>query len=135
MLYLDSSALVKLVVTEDETLALRSWLAARPLRARVSSALSCVELVRSVAHHGPAYVARARELLDDAIGLIGLGRATLNTAAYLPPSVLRGLDAIHLGAAVRIGAGLTSFVAYDQRLLQAATDLGLPTESPTEEGA
>ena len=46
LLYLDSSALVKLVVREPETPALMEFLALWPFR--VSSALARVEVVRAV---------------------------------------------------------------------------------------
>jgi predicted nucleic acid-binding protein len=55
----------------------------------------------------------------------------LAEASKLDPRGLRSLDAIHLASALRLAnAGLDAFVGYDQRLLQAASDAGLPTASP-----
>ncbi len=52
-------------------------------------------------------------------------------AAAYPDPTLRSLDAIHLATGHAVfGARLTAFVAYDQRLLEAAGALGLPTTCP-----
>src|SRR5215218_8012878 len=59
--YLDSSALVKLVVAEAESDALTGHL--RKRANRVSCALARVEVVRAVASQGHAATARARRLL------------------------------------------------------------------------
>ena len=62
MVYLDSSALVKLVITEAESPALRRYLADEPERA--SCALARVEVLRAVRGHGSAALTRARRLLQ-----------------------------------------------------------------------
>ena len=62
VVYMDSSALVKLVVAEPYSEALMALLADRP--DRVSCALARVEVVRAVHPQGPAAVARAREVLE-----------------------------------------------------------------------
>jgi predicted nucleic acid-binding protein len=46
------------------------------------------------------------------------------------PATVRSLDAIHLGTALHSRPGLTSFVTYDKRLLDAARTAGLPVDSP-----
>ena len=53
-LYLDSSAIVKLVKAEPESAALRRYLRRRRENGRVTSALAQVEVVRAVAGGGPA---------------------------------------------------------------------------------
>src|SRR5262249_40095112 len=58
VVYLDSSALVKLVVAERESTALRRSLRTEPRRA--SCALARVEVVRAVRPHGGAAITRAR---------------------------------------------------------------------------
>jgi predicted nucleic acid-binding protein len=52
------------------------------------------------------------------------------TAAALADPQLRSLDAIHLATALLARSELEAFVTYDQRLLAAAGQLGLPTASP-----
>jgi predicted nucleic acid-binding protein len=126
--YLDTSAAVKLLMTERESAALRRWLSRRPERA--SAALLRVELVRVVRRSGlPRLIPEARRLLAG-VHLIRLEDALLDHAADLGPSDLRLLDSIHLAAAVSLGDDLAAVVSYDERLLAAAISLGLPTATP-----
>ena len=67
---------------------------------------------RGALHRSPAYaVAPARLDLDPRIRIL---------AQAVEPATVRSLDAIHLGTALQSRPGLTSFVTYDQRLLDAA---------------
>ena len=127
--YLDTSAAVKLLMTERESLALRRWLRRRPERA--SAALLRVELVRVVRRAGlPRLIPQARRLLAG-IHLIRLDDALLDRASDLDPTELRSLDSIHLAAAASLGDDLAAVVSYDDRLLAAATSLGLPIATPS----
>lgn len=126
--YLDSSAFVKLVVEEEESAALRRHLAEQGARF-VSSALLRTEAMRAVRHAEPEMVASMRVALRR-VDLVGLDDRILDAAAGLDPDVLRTLDAIHLATAMALGDDLTAIVSYDERMLQAARFLGLPTESP-----
>jgi uncharacterized protein len=127
--YLDTSAAVKLLMTERESPALRRWLRRRPERA--SAALLRVELVRVVRRAGfPRLIPEARKLLAG-IHLIRLDDALLDRAADLDPTELRSLDSIHLAAAASLGDDLAAVVSYDDRLLAAATSLGLPIATPS----
>jgi hypothetical protein len=56
---------------------------------------------------------------------------TLDAAAALEPPLLRTLDAIHLASALRFGRNLKAFVAYDDRLRDAAERAGLPAVRPS----
>lgn len=130
-LYLDSSALVKLVKREAESGALRSFLRRHRLDGRVTSALARVEVVRALSGGGPAAVAHARRQLAR-VDHINLDRDLLDEAVTLAPgSVLRSLDAIHLAAARSIGGDLRAVVTYDQRMTDAAVAVGLVVEAPT----
>ncbi len=128
MLYLDSSALVKLVVHEPESAALRDFLTTQGQRC-VTSALARVEVVRAVAEQGDPVLALAALVLSRC-DQVAVTVDLLDRAARLPPPALRSLDAIHLASASRLQPGLTSVVAYDRRLLTAADEFGLPTTSP-----
>jgi predicted nucleic acid-binding protein len=55
----------------------------------------------------------------------------LDTAGQLPGASLRSLDAIHLATAEDLSHVLTSFVAYDKRLAEAARSRGLATVAPS----
>lgn len=129
-LYLDSSALVKLVQREDESEALRRFLRRRRQDGRVTSALARVEVVRAVAAGGPAAIVHARRQLAR-VDQVGLDRELLDDAATLAPgSGLRCLDALHLASARLIGADLAAVITYDSRMDQAARELGLATDAP-----
>jgi predicted nucleic acid-binding protein len=125
--YLDSSALVKLVIAESESEALRRFLQDRPIR--VSCALARVEVLRAVARHGEDTSRRAGDVLDR-VRLLTLDDILLDAAADLPPHVLRSLDAIHLAAARSFGASLDVVVTYDKRMADAALALGLRCVAP-----
>jgi predicted nucleic acid-binding protein len=126
--YLDTSAVVKLLVRESESVALRRVLRQWPRRA--SSALLRVELLRVTKRAGqPRLTAQAHRQLG-AIHLVRLDDSVLNRAADLDPPTLRSLDAIHLAAAFELGGDLGVIITYDDRMLQGAAALGLPATSP-----
>ncbi|MFT4029490.1 MAG: type II toxin-antitoxin system VapC family toxin [Protaetiibacter sp.] len=125
--YLDSSALVKLVVREDETAALRAWLAGVPQCA--TSVLARTEVIRAVRRAAPELVEAAVEVCE-ALHLLAVPPAVFRDAAHLDPPELRSLDALHLAAARLLGDELSSFVSYDTRLLAAAERLGMPVAAP-----
>ncbi|MBX8686907.1 nucleic acid-binding protein [Mycobacterium vulneris] len=127
--YLDTSALVKLVVAEPESSALKRHLGALPGDGLFTAALARTELIRAVARNGARAIADARQLLDG-IDSVNLTRRLLDDAGTILPSGLRSLDAIHLAAAQRAGTALRAVVTYDLRMLSAAADLGMATASP-----
>lgn len=125
--YLDSSALVKLIVAEAESEALADHLRGHP--DRVSCALARVEVIRAVRGHGQPAVARARRLLER-ISLVALDDILLDEAAALSSASLRSLDAIHLAAAQALGVSLAEVITYDSRMAEAAGDAGLAVIAP-----
>ena len=126
--YLDSSAIVKLVVAEAESRALTDYLRDHP--SRVSCALARVEVIRAVRPHGAAAVGRAGQLLAR-ISLLRLDDVLLDAAAELEGTTLRSLDAIHLAAARAFGDELGEVVTYDRRMADAAHRFGLAVSAPT----
>ncbi len=127
MVYLDSSAIVKLVVHEAETRALRTFLRSRAERA--SCGLARAEVPRAVAVRGSAAVRRSRRVVAT-LDLVGLDDALLDAAGRLAGADLRSLDAIHVAAARELGEDLECLVTYDRRLASAARALGLVVDAP-----
>lgn len=129
LLYLDSSALVKLVAREPETPALLSLLEPRP--EVVSSALARVEVLRAVARAGRTSdtLARAEAVLSRVV-LVAMDGEILDGAASLQPAALRSLDAIHLATALILHPEADMFVSYDERLNAAAALAGLRVVTP-----
>lgn len=126
MLYLDASAIVKLVVREPETPAVVAAIAADP--EAVSSALAWTEVVRA-ARRARVRVARAEAVLER-IGLVPVDEGILRAAAELRPPALRTLDAIHLATALSLREDLAALVTYDARLAQAGAASGLQVLTP-----
>lgn len=125
--YLDSSALVKLVVAEAETPALRRYLARR--RPLVSSALARTEVIRALLPLGEVAVRRGLDVLTR-IDLARINDRVLTDAGALLPQELRSLDAIHLATARLFGHSLLRIVTYDERLAEAAVALGFAVVAP-----
>jgi len=129
MLYLDSSALVKLVVAEPESAALLNLLRTSPIR--VSSTLSLAEVPRALRRAGFSSGARrrARDVLAR-VNLVDVDRRVLSGAAALDPAELGTLDAIHLATALSIREDLLAVVTYDRRLTAAAQRAQLEVLAP-----
>jgi predicted nucleic acid-binding protein len=126
--YLDTSAFLKLVVAEAESVALRGFVQRWPLR--VSTALLRSEAVRALRRSGyDARVGDALRLLRT-MRLIRLDEPLLDRAAELEPRELRSLDAVHLAAALAVGSELGALVTYDQRLAEAARGRGFAVHAP-----
>jgi predicted nucleic acid-binding protein len=124
--YLDTSAFIKLVRSEPESVALRRALAGREL---LSSALLVVEARRAARRYGEIASRRARVGLST-ITLLPLDRPVLDAAADLNPAELRSLDALHLATALSIGEDLAYFYCYDIRLADAARAVGIDVAQP-----
>ena len=127
-MYADASALVKLVVDEPESAALRRFLdSARPRLA--TSELAIVEVLRAarLAAAGSDGVRRARQELD-ATDLVDVDRDLLETAVSWTSAQVRALDAIHLASALRLGA--RQMLVYDRRLAEVAHAAGLEVLTP-----
>jgi predicted nucleic acid-binding protein len=129
VIYLDSSALLKLLHEEPESAALADWLATRAGTPVTSSELAKVEVARACRRIDPAVLPEATALLAG-LDLIPLTGAVIDNAAGVGETTLSSLDAIHLSSALSIQAELSSFVAYDHRLAEAASAAGLELLAP-----
>lgn len=134
LVYIDSSAVVKLIQEEDETAALSTWIDTREPRAMLlSSRLLLTEMLRALAHVG------AKPDDVDAAEAAVVGRVTLihptvdlwSTAGRLLGLTLRSLDAVHLATASMLMPALQAVLTYDKRQAAAAGALGLSVESPS----
>lgn len=127
MIYIDTSALLKLVHPESESAPLRSWLADHP-DDLVSSALVRTETRRALLRNDPAALPNLPAVLS-VIAQIPVSEAILDSAAMLPDPMLRSLHAIHLASAQAIAA-VTALLAYDKRLVDASRLAGFTVVSP-----
>ena len=129
MIYLDSSALLKLLYDEAESAALADWLTARTGTPLVSSVLAKVEVARACRRINPATLREAAALLAG-LDLIPFSGTVIDQAADVGETMPRSLDAIHLASALSIQTELTAFIAYDHRLADAASTAGLELLAP-----
>lgn len=130
IIYLDTSAALKLVIAEPESQAVAEYLMF--VRREGHSVVSSMLLFTQI------HCAANRRLTSPApdtvngvlmsVELIDIERTDLTLAAAMPGR-LRSADAIHLAVALRVGAD--KIVAYDSELLIAATTAGLMVAAPT----
>ncbi|MBD0329378.1 MAG: type II toxin-antitoxin system VapC family toxin [Thermoleophilia bacterium] len=126
-MYGDSSALVKLVVDEPESVALEAYVHGRRA-ALVTSRIALVEVPRAVTIANPEARDEAWRLLESCL-LVDVGDRLLRRAAAVASPPVRTLDAIHLATAERVEAD--EVVTYDRRLAVAAAERGFAVASPS----
>jgi len=125
--YIDSSAIVKLAIAEEDSAALRRYVVQRRL---VSSAVARTEVGRALLPKGVRAVARGVDVLA-VIELVAVSRRVLEGAVEPLPVELRSLDAIHLATAQLLGDDLARLVTYDERMASAARSFGWTVLSPS----
>ncbi len=127
VVYLDASAIVKLIVAEPGSGELLALLA--DATSLATSVVAAVEVPRAIARYRPDSRAVAASVLDG-MTLIGFSSRQATEAATVRPLTLRSLDAIHLAAALNVRDELSAFVTYDRRLADAARLVDVPVLSP-----
>ena len=126
-LYADSSALLKRYVDEADSVRAVEMLASDSLL--VTARHTVIEVRRNLARllTGEDLTVARRDFQVDleAFAIVELDAATCELAATIAEQTgVRTLDALHLGAARRLGVGLT-FLTFDVRQAQAGRALGL----------
>jgi uncharacterized protein len=132
-LYLDTSAIVKLIAEEPESAELVDAVTDGRL---VSSELAIAEVpraLRRITAERPAgelvdLIARGDAVLAT-VALVAVGRDVLTLAGAFTLPTLRALDAIHLATSLLLD-DLGLFISYDAHQLRAAAEAGLAIASP-----
>lgn len=127
--YVDTSAVLKLLVEENHSRTLAAFYDEHARASWVSSALLRIEVIRAVTRVMPAILPDARGLLT-AFDYVSIDDEIVDAAMNEPDRMLRSLDAIHLATARVLGPDLTGLVTYDDRLATAAHDAGIPVTTP-----
>lgn len=127
MIYLDSCALIALVVERDPVEDLQVFIESHPETPLASSTIGFTETVRGAGRYGQ--YPRLMEELESMYGELTLTEQIRDIAATLPGN-LRTLDALHVATALSIEPYLTALVSFDRRLLKAAEEQGLPVAAP-----
>lgn len=133
-LYLDASALTKLVAPEPESTHLlavvdhgQRLVSSELVLAEVPRALRRMAAESRLDDLGAAV--RQLEALLAGFVVLTISRDVLRVAGRFPAPHLRALDAIHLAGALLVDE-LALFISYDRRQLVAAEGAGLATASP-----
>jgi predicted nucleic acid-binding protein len=127
IIYVDTSAALKLVVEEAESATVAAYLSAAASKGErlVASMLLYTELHCAARRRGlPTELVIS---VLSGINLADVARSDLLYAAALPGR-LRSSVAIHLAAAIRLQTD--ALIAYDGELVAAATEAGLTALSP-----
>lgn len=131
VLYVDTSALLKRVIVEPESSAVRALLRRTEAAGDLltTSSLAWLEIWRALRRAGltnvPAIIRRA----TSGIAEYPLAEPNLLHARGVGHDDLRTLDAIHLAAALDVGA--ETLLTYDKRLTDSANAAGLRVLAPT----
>lgn len=126
-LYVDTSALLKRYIDEDDSPACERLLTGDP--SWVTARHTWVEVLRHLGRllRGPERIRMRNPFRADwsRILVVELDATTCERAGDLAETLqVRTLDALHLAAAERAGAGGLPFLTYDGRQAQAARSLG-----------
>jgi uncharacterized protein len=130
VIYFDTSALMKLVVTEDETAPLEAWLDEHADLRWTTSDLTRVELLRGVMRRQPMALLQAQQLITRMIR-VPLSDSILLYASTCQPPLLRSLDAIHLASVIEFRNEIEWMIVYDKRLLEVANLNGIKVIAPS----
>lgn len=125
--YVDSSAIVKTIIKEPQSAALRRQL--RQFDSHVSSGLARTEVIRAVRRADIEALPRAYDALGK-ITFIEVNAVLLDAAGQIEPAAIRSLDAIHLAAARLVADSLDALFTYDTRMTEAAKSLGFAVLAP-----
>lgn len=124
--YADSSALLKLLIVEKESVDLSGFIDFTIK----SSVLTRVEVIRTLHKIAPEKIIDAQKILDG-IDLTPVNPAILNVAEYFPPSItLKSLDAIHIATVIFLDKSIEGVITYDKAMIKNARELGIKVASP-----
>ena len=124
--YIDSSALVKLLVQEEESAAMRSLLGNRFF----TSVLTRVEVSRALARSGlfPNQITRE---YSDLLNFLPFNEVLIESIEKLPlPKEVRSLDSIHIGSARLVSTLIQGVITYDKTMQKSLNQLGIAWLAP-----
>jgi predicted nucleic acid-binding protein len=124
--YIDSSAILKLILDESERKSLVKFLKSPSVTSRVSR----VEVKRTVNRLAPEHLELAFSELEK-LDYFPISTSVLNVAESFDQSItLRTLDAIQVATALYLGESIEGLISYDAQMLKNAKKLGLKVVSP-----
>jgi len=121
MIYLDTSAAVKVLIAEEQTQEMRELFAST--QSLVSSRLLELELATALQRRGGAE--SEASLVLSRVALFALDDGVL-AKALESRSGLRALDALHLATALQLEGTVDSMLSFDRELVERAQKAGIP---------
>ena len=126
MWFLDSSAILKLIVEEPESKTLRRFIP----EYKMASRLSRLEVLRNVHRIDPKKVSTARDKLDG-IFYVEINTPVLKNAEEIALAMeIKSLDAIQAGSALFLKDSIAGVISYDKNLNRALKLLGIKVYAP-----
>lgn len=129
MIYLDATAMMKLIDHAPESSALADYLHAHTDTRWFTCALARTDLLRATATLPAEATEHAHHILAG-LDTVALTDRLLDAAVALTPAPPRTTDALHIAAALSAGPRLRTLVTYDTDLARAATDHHIHTVHP-----
>ena len=124
--YIDSSAILKLLIFEKESTTLAQFLDV-PVK---TSAISRVEVIRSLNRISPEKIAEGQAALYR-FEMIPVSSSILSLAENFPAVItLKSLDAIHVATVVFLNKTIRGLITYDKAMIKNAKELGIKVVSP-----
>ncbi len=124
--YIDSSAIIKLIVAERESPHLKEYISENLL----TSEISRVEVMRTVTVSASSLAPLAKKVLG-ALHSVDISPSILYIAENFTSDIsLRTLDAIHVATALSLQQVINGVITYDKEMSKNAKALGLSVVSP-----
>ncbi|OOK65161.1 putative ribonuclease VapC46 [Mycobacterium kansasii] len=129
MIYLDPTAIMKLITTTPESSALTDYLRSRTDITWFTCALSRAEVMRAAATLDPDATEHAHHALAG-LDLVAVTDRLLDAAIELAPAPEHTTDALHIAAALSAGPQLHTLITYRPELARDAAAHHINTSSP-----
>jgi len=124
--YLDSSAILKLIIDESESVAMRNIFDDRCL----TSVISRIEVIRNIRRIDPLALSAAQNILSR-ISMLPMNDVVLKTAETITATTsLKSLDCIHIASMITSATPLLGIITYDKAMAANAETLGIKVLNP-----
>ena len=121
MIYLDPTAIMKLITVTPESPALTDYLHVHTDTTWFTCALSRADVMRAADAIHPDATEQAQHVLAG-LDLVAVTDRLLDAAIALTPAPRRTVDALHIAAALSAGPRLQTLITYDPELAHAAAE-------------
>ena len=129
MIYLDATAMKRLIVETPESQALVDYLRAHTDTNWFTCSLSRADLLRATATLPTEATEHAHHVLAG-VDTVAVTDRLLDAAVALTPAPRRTVDALHIAAALSAGPKLRTLLTYDPELAAAASAQHITPVSP-----